>query len=81
MSKFFEISKRVGWVDQVIEVPPIDKLIDLRKKVLADNCEKSYEEIMRINRFAEIPDTIEGLKAMRILNETWLDGKKIFVNL
>jgi hypothetical protein len=79
MSKYSEISKRIGWdrIDVAIPTPErAKKLFEL----VQNGDELAFETVFRVNRFGD-PKNKEQIEAMDIINQAFLKGAEIFASL
>jgi hypothetical protein len=77
MSKYSDISKRVGW-NGFTTIPTVSFATLLRNKVVNEHCEHSFEQVLRIYRFAPTSNTDDGYKAMCIIYDAHTKGTEIF---
>lgn len=66
------ISKRLGWKRPPdVVIPGVEKAKELRAKAEAGDA-AAFEEIFRIHRFAESPETEEEAKAIEEIHEAFV---------
>jgi hypothetical protein len=79
MSHYDEISERIGWFG-ASDIPTVETARELLRKVMDEQCEVSFEEVLRIHRFAPVPYTDEELIALDIITQAYRIGSLIFRN-
>lgn len=66
------ISKKLGFQKVgSVEIPSVEKAKELRERAETGDIE-AFEEIFRIHRFAESPETEEGIKAIEEIHEAFV---------
>ena len=78
MSKYSEISKRIGWDDSYCAIPSVEVAKELHEKVVKEHCEKSFELVFKIHRFAPTSASELEFEAMKEIFEAFSKGTKIF---
>lgn len=67
------ISKRLGFQKiEGVAIPNVEKAKELRAKAEAGDT-AAFEEIFRIHRFAESPETEEGIKAIEEIHAAFVE--------
>lgn len=79
MSVYDEISNRIGWFGAV-DIPSAEFAKNLLQKVLDEECQSSFETVLKIHRFAPAPVTEEEIIALDFICEAYRIGKLIFMN-
>lgn len=73
------ISKRIGWEQQTVPVPSIDRAYELLEEV-GKEYEFAFEEVFRINRFAKVDSNELEIEAMNVIHRAFMHGEQIFRN-
>lgn len=79
MSKYSEISKRVGWYSSKrAGIPSLEDAKKLQNAVMVNHDDEAFEKVFFIHRYAPSPDGGEDGKAMEIIWETFKEGANFF---
>lgn len=79
MSKYSDISKKIGWDDRKVSIPTLKEAEQLHDEVLNLRSESAFEHVFVIHRFAPSPDGFgEDFEAMKLVNEAFTFGTQIF---
>lgn len=79
MSKYSDISKKIGWDDRKISIPTLKEAEQLHDEVLNLRSESAFEQVFIIHRFAPIPDGFgEDFEAMKFINQAFTFGTQTF---
>ncbi|MCT4590535.1 MAG: hypothetical protein N4A71_22095 [Carboxylicivirga sp.] len=77
MSKYSEISKRIGWEGHCA-IPSETEALKLFNSVVNQHCESAFELVFKIHRFAPTPDSQVEFRAMETINEAFRVGSQYF---
>lgn len=81
MSRYSEISKRVGWQSAELDIPTMATVKALHKNIVEHQSEESFVEIVKVWRFGKLPQTIEECDTMQELTQAYKDGRTIFESI
>lgn len=77
MSKYSDISKRIGWNGHCA-IPSPQTAKELHYAVVNEQCEASFEMVFKIHRFAPSPTNKLETEAMYSINKAFITGNKYF---
>lgn len=77
MSKYSEISKRIGWNGKA-DIPSLEKANELLAKVRNNNDADAFEQVFKIYRFAQAPVGEQETLALNVIIEAYRIGTDIF---
>lgn len=78
MSIYSDISKRLGWQYFTVTKFPSKEVAELLLTGVEQGKVEDFETVFRFYRFAQTPDTMEGIEIYKIIEKAYLLGREKF---